>query len=201
MKNTTKGVIAGVAGLALLTGGATFALWSDSATIAGGTITNGELEVVTVDPMVWRDVSDDRSDSPHVIDPTTWRMVPGDIAQGTQYLTVTLVGDNLVANLSVNTTTADLPDDVALTYRLLDGTEEIGVGELGDDLTVRFAASTSSQDVDGDTVILDAGGRKTLTVELTLTFDEAAEDSMEDASVLNTLAINLEQDRSGAGFE
>lgn len=201
MKNKTKGVIAGVAGLALLTGGTTFALWSAEDDIDGGTITNGELGVVAVDAMVWRDVSDDRSDSPHVIDPTTWRMVPGDVAQGTQYLTVTLVGDNLVANLSVDTTAADLPDDVTLTYRLLDGTTEVGTGEYGDDLTVRFAASAASQDVDGDTVVIDAGGNKTLTVELTLTFDEAAEGSMEDASVLDTLAVSLEQVRSGAGFE
>ena len=30
MKNKTKGVIAGLAGLALLSGGATFALWTDT---------------------------------------------------------------------------------------------------------------------------------------------------------------------------
>ncbi len=198
MKNKTKGVIAGVAGVALLTGGSTFALWSAEDEVAGGTITNGELGVVAVDAMEWRDVSEDRTDAGHVITPATWRMVPGDVARGTQQLTVTLDGDNLVAELAVGTTAITLPDDVTVGYRLLDGTTELGAGEFGDPLELRFAASTTSQGSPADTIVVN--GSKTLTVELTVAFDEDAEGSMTEASVLGDLAITLEQQRSGGGF-
>lgn len=200
MKNKTKGVIAGVAGLALLTGGATFARWTAEGTVAGGSITNGSLAVAAGD-MEWQDVSEDRDDSPHDID-SDWLMVPGDTARGVQELTVELEGDNLVANLSVERGDDEsLPDGVTVTYRLLDGDgEEIGDGDLDDDVSIRFAANATSGD--DDTVVVGADGTTTLVVEVTVHFDldDATNASVGGATVLDAFVVTLTQDRAGAGF-
>ena len=59
MNKKTKGILAGVAGGALLLGaGGTFALWSDQATIPGGNITAGQLDV-NAKELQWFDVSND----------------------------------------------------------------------------------------------------------------------------------------------
>ena len=166
MNNRTKGVIAGIAGLALLTGGTTFALWSDTTgAIAGGTIINGNLDVAAVTPIAWYDTSADRTDkastSPvsgvaaHAItDLTTWKMVPGDTVEGNLGLEVALSGDNLVANLKVATTaTSGLPAGVTVTYDVYRApiTPELGpqrvvtAGVFGVDSTLRFAAPRAGQ--------------------------------------------------------
>src|SRR5690606_2413486 len=122
MNNKTKGVIAGIAGLALLGGGTTFALWSDSATLTGATITNGNLDVTATGTMAWADVSSDTVGAPVSIPSIgDWRMVPGDALEGSQSLTVEVEGDNLVANLLVDTVSATLPAGVTATYDVLRG--------------------------------------------------------------------------------
>ncbi|MFF2269348.1 SipW-dependent-type signal peptide-containing protein [Cellulosimicrobium cellulans] len=63
MNTKIKGVVAGVAGGALLLGaGGTFALWHDEAGVAGGTIRSGLLDVETQETR-WFDVSPDRPDA------------------------------------------------------------------------------------------------------------------------------------------
>ena len=92
MKNRTKGVIAGIAGLALLSGGTTFALWQDNTNVTGGTITNGDLAVAAT-PITWVDNSADRPTHP-TVDLTTWKMVPGDTLVGTTTITTTMMPIN-----------------------------------------------------------------------------------------------------------
>jgi alternate signal-mediated exported protein len=63
MNTKTKGIVAGVAGGALLLGaGGTFALWHDDAGVAGGIIRSGHLDVEAEDA-TWYDVSPDRPDA------------------------------------------------------------------------------------------------------------------------------------------
>lgn len=63
MNKKTKGIVAGAAGAALLLGaGGTFALWTDSEQVRGGTITAGRLDVKVTDPQ-WFDVSQNRHDA------------------------------------------------------------------------------------------------------------------------------------------
>src|SRR5699024_7667658 len=99
------GVVAGAAGAALLLSGATYALWTDNATVEGGTITAGNLDVAVLPPAdqqsTWHDVSADRTDSPHAIDLSTFRIVPGDTITGTFGIDVGLEGDNMLANLAL----------------------------------------------------------------------------------------------------
>ena len=120
-------VIAAIAGAALLLGGSTYALWSATANMNGGTIQSGNLAIVAGDSNAW-DVSQDRSDSQgnsyvktaetgpvaqqtikfntvkpgHAIeDLEKWTMVPGDTVALTFPYEITLDGDNLVAKLSL----------------------------------------------------------------------------------------------------
>ncbi|MFE6234931.1 SipW-dependent-type signal peptide-containing protein [Cellulosimicrobium sp. NPDC057862] len=67
MDTKIKGVVAGVAGGALLLGaGGTFALWHDEAGVAGGTIRSGLLDVETQETR-WFDVSPDQGDAADLV--------------------------------------------------------------------------------------------------------------------------------------
>ena len=177
MNNKTKGVIAGIAGLALLGGGTTFALWSDSDTISGATITNGQLSVTATGSMSWQDVSD--ATAP--VDITSigdFRMVPGDSLQGSQSLDVVVEGNNLVADLLVDTAAATVPADVEVTYDVLRGSTVLASD-------VALGTDTPLTDV--------ASG--TYTVVVNVDFDYDAEGSMEDTTALQDITVSLTQDR------
>lgn len=141
MNNKTKGAVAGVAGLALLAGGTTFALWEDSETEQAGDITSGNLDLDTVGKWEYWDVSPDHADSTELAPVTgkpgfaiddleTWRIVPGDEIQVTQGYALALDGDNLHASLVIGAGhdgKGDLVDDihgVTLTYDVLDANAE-----------------------------------------------------------------------------
>ena len=122
-------IIAIAAGLALLAGGGTFALWSAYDSVNGGTITAGDLNIVAKDAKFW-DVTTLRADEtdsvvaveegealtfdtvPPGVNATSkvmkgheitsiadWRMVPEDTVALVMPFEVTLEGDNLVAKM------------------------------------------------------------------------------------------------------
>ncbi|QAY64603.1 alternate-type signal peptide domain-containing protein [Xylanimonas allomyrinae] len=106
--------LAGGAALAVaLLGGGTFALWSQSVGLDGGTITAGDLSL-SAEASSFYDVSADRNyteaiaglSNPVVkgqkISPETWLMVPGDKVAAVLPVVVTLKGDNLVATLALS---------------------------------------------------------------------------------------------------
>ena len=214
MRNKTKGVIAGVAGLALLSGGVTYSLWSDTATVTGGTITNGNLDVAAIGPLAWVDVSPDRADSPHPITSlATWRMVPGDIIEGTQGIGVALEGDNLVATLEVSSATdpATFPTGISVTYDVLQGVTPIASDvPLGTATTMRLAAGRAGQGAGAPVnapptvVITDivVPATPNLTVVLRATFDPATtgQVSVQATTVLGDVAVSLDQVRTGTDF-
>ena len=124
MKNTTKGFLAGAAGLRLVLGGSTFALWSDTAGVGGDTtLTAGNLEVGMVNSE-WRDVSHDRWDRGHKIrDIEKFRIIPGDKIQAKYGVSVALEGDNMVGKLRLkdsdgNLIDGDLAPGLKVTYKL-----------------------------------------------------------------------------------
>ena len=101
MKNTTKGFLAGAAGLGLILGGSTFALWTDTEGVGGNTtLTAGNLAVGVINSE-WRDISSDRTwDRGHKIrDVEKFRIIPGDKIQAKYGVSVGLRGDNMVAKL------------------------------------------------------------------------------------------------------
>ena len=78
--------------------GGAYALWSDSSSVDGGTITSGNLDLEAISTTA-QDVTEYRADGPHAIDLATWRMVPGDTVQIDSQLDIALEGDNLTATL------------------------------------------------------------------------------------------------------
>lgn len=240
-------VIAAVTGVVLLAGGSTYALWSASAGVAGGTITAGNLDLVAIESNAW-DVSSDRTDGTdtvtteastdpeieaveltaapkgHAIDDLgTWRMVPGDTVALTFPYQITLLGDNLVASLTMpgldtlldeSSFTDGAPSGLTLEYQLFsdDGTALTARAALTstDDFTASyFRASRVGQDDGVDTgsiPVIDAGqdndNSAVVVYVLYVTFDsKSADQGQKDTGAALTLSENvkatLEQVRCG----
>lgn len=123
MSRTTKSVVAVGAGILLLTAaGGTFAQWSESETLDGGTVTAGHLDM-EVTSGTWYDTKGtDTTTDDTELDASTFRIVPGDTIEYRATITPDLVGDNLEAELESDlaTATGDLADFVT-TEATLDG--------------------------------------------------------------------------------
>lgn len=210
MSKKTTGLVAGAAGAALLVGGATFALWSDSATVDGGTITSGNLDVALVGAPQWVDVSADRAGGDHAIDLETFRIVPGDTIEGHFGIDAALEGDNLVAalGLDLGATEGSLvsaEQGVTVTYSLVDASGAV-VGEVadvaaGDTATVHFASADNS-DNEAPLAVLPAelSGSALYTVVVTAEFDAETPEQVrtQAAAQLAELSVSLDQVRAGA---
>lgn len=99
MKKSTKGAVAATAAAALLLGGAgTLAYWNDSATVPGGTIQSGRLELGAADCGTgwWLD---DGSTY------TTQLLVPGDTLSKLCTIDLVATGEHLGADLALDTPT------------------------------------------------------------------------------------------------
>lgn len=95
MNKLTKGAIATAAGVILLMGGAgTLASWNSSATAgAGQTISAGSLGVTSAGAGVWKSGTT-------VINPTTFKIVPGDTLTYVQTFNLNATGDNLLFTIA-----------------------------------------------------------------------------------------------------
>lgn len=203
MKKTTTGFIAGIAGGALLLGGTTFALWSDSITVPSGVITSGNLDVELLETS-WQDISADRTDGPHAIDLSTFKIVPGDEIQGTFAVDLGLSGENLVAKLSLSGSNA-LSGALAsglidLSYTVLDdqGAVVVSGGSTGVDLNL--ASRDNSQPGTMLTIPATTDGTAEFTVNVAVTFNETVSDRdlTQVSADLAESAIELVQVRTGA---
>ncbi|HLS25635.1 MAG TPA: alternate-type signal peptide domain-containing protein [Beutenbergiaceae bacterium] len=205
MNKRTKGLLAGAAGAALLLGGGTFALWSDSEQVDGGSITAGNLDVALVGDVAWADVSADRDDSPHGIDLSEFRIVPGDTIQGEFGFEAALEGDNMVAELTLDGGAAagDLLDrlDVKVTVDG-DGVQETTDWD-GAPIQVQFG-SEDNTNLDGLlTLPATTSGTAAFTVTVTVDFDEDTPDQVltQATAALGDLTVGLDQVRTDApGF-
>lgn len=123
MSRLTTSVVAAGTGVLLLTAaGGTFARWSESRTLDGGTVTAGHLDM-TVSPGAWFDTrgTTDAADDVE-LDVSTYRMVPGDVIEYRATITPDLVGDNLEAVLESDLATASgALADFVTTAATLDG--------------------------------------------------------------------------------
>ncbi|WP_051204175.1 alternate-type signal peptide domain-containing protein [Nocardioides sp. CF8] len=168
MNKSTKGVIAAVAGVTLLTGvGGTFANWSENGSAAPGTVTAGHL-TLTVAPGTWSDIT---TATPKTLtNISAFRMVPGDVVRYTTTVTPDLLGDNLTAKL-----TATLP---------------AGTGTLADDVTVvaQFDGSATAvreiTEANDDTAI-------PITVTVTMPFTNTLGE--DEVLNLSSLTVDLVQ--------
>ncbi|MHA3685068.1 alternate-type signal peptide domain-containing protein [Leucobacter sp. HY1908] len=199
MKKQAQGIIAGAAGAALLLGGTTFALWSDSEDVAGATITAGNLDV-TLEKSEWFDVSADRTDSGHVIaDLATHRVVPGDTIEGRYTVTPELEGENLVANLALaydDAHTGDLLTGLELSYSVRDADDTVIATGGANGVALNFASNDNGNK--GALPVVTAGA--TYTVVVTAAFDAATaeQDLVQTTAALSEGAIELNQVREDA---
>jgi alternate signal-mediated exported protein len=201
MNNKTKGLIAGIAGIALLGGGSTFALWNASDNAAGGTIVNGDLNVKALGNLSWKDVSIDRTDKGHAIDLASWKMVPGDTIEGTQDIDVALLGDNLSANLSLSgATAATLPAGVTVSYDVVNAATSTKLATNVSDLTATAVKLQSSDNLNPDSAFTTVGKTLDTTADLKVvvrvTFDASARDQVLATTTLSGLSVNLVQVRN-----
>jgi predicted ribosomally synthesized peptide with SipW-like signal peptide len=199
-KRAVVALAAGTAGFALLTGGATFALWSQSATVDGASISSGTLGVSSVGSLSWADTSADVAGGPIAIDLSSFAIVPGDTIVGAQPFTVVLSGHSITASLSAVTSAGDLTGDLAadgLSGRLylvqgpFDPTSD----------TVAAAQVLASAPLDGSdpsdaTFAFDgpiAGGSQTVTAVVQLTLDSNAQLTGSETATLSGLSLQLTQ--------
>lgn len=152
MNKLTKGAIAGAAGIALLLGGAgSFALWNANASATGGSITAGTLTLTPVTSgagaATWTNLTTGHTGT---IDPTTFKIVPGDTIQLAQDLTITGSGNDLKAKLTNNA--------AALTGALAPA--------LGTATVTHTYTTTNGTTITGDTISSSNG---TVTVHATVT--------------------------------
>ena len=174
MHEPLKGAIAlGAAGLLLLGGAGTYALWSDSVDLGGGTINSGQLEFVGTTAGVWRDAS---AGAPGTVIPNiaNFLLVPGDVLTYSLTTTLRARGDNLEATLA-----AELP-------------EATGGADLLADVDVDTTVTT-----DGGTLvtaITEANDGDVVGVVITLAFDEDSTNlSQLEMLDLSSLTLTVDQ--------
>lgn len=103
MNKATKGAMAaGAAALLLLGGAGSLALWSDSESVDGGAINTGTLDISSA-AGTWQDVSVPGVPV-DISDISLFRMVPGDTVEYTTEMTVTVIGNNLSADVEFDPT-------------------------------------------------------------------------------------------------
>lgn len=179
MKKITKATIAGGLGIVLLAGGTTFAPWSDSATVNGGSVTSGTLALDATGAPVWNDTSSGTAVA--IGDISSFRIVPGDTIEYTAAFTVDATGDNLTADLAVS-------DPVAAT----------GDAELiaATEVTQTFTDADGADVVDG--AITSANDGDVINVTVTIVFDEDTAGTTAQADTINLedLTVTLTQTRT-----
>ena len=198
----------------VLLGGSTFALWAANATFTGGTITAGDLNIAQKTNTAFYDVSIDRTDTAaipgtdgvqkgHTIDPTTWLMVPGDKVAAVFTATVTLTGDNMVAQLSLEgLSTAGTNDQMTWTYEVYLGSSPAaplitetaipGSGPLLYLSAVGTGQAAGLDDTVTDKVYAMAGATADLTVVVYGEFDPTAGDAAK-SDVNSTTGVYTDQ--------
>lgn len=223
MTNTKKRMwplAAAVSGSALLLG-STFALWTANDVQDGGSVTNGNLDVVAAGAVSAYDVSSPRHDATVDVNAVTgsdghtiadlegaWNMVPGDVVEINMPFDVAMQGDNLVADISGTLGTLSLPTGVSVDYEVfvddgVGGWTSAGSGAAGSGAEVvigRFAADSQangSSAVSGQTVIEKTAtdGTPNVQLVLTVTFDSAATGSMSLTSIFGDAALTATQVR------
>lgn len=184
MKKVTKATIAAAAAGVLLLGGAgTVALWSGTGTINAGTVTTGHLTLDATADGTWEDTSADAVNPTFV--PGTDRLVPGDTVVYSQIVTIGADGKNLKGALTVGDLASVVPADL---------TDHVTV-------TVAPKPTDSKLTVVGNVVSFAEPGNFDVPVTITVAFAEGTENSTPDTTMndpvdLNALSLKLDQVRS-----
>jgi alternate signal-mediated exported protein len=224
-----KGLIAGAAGVALLLGGSTFALWSANDSLAGGTIKAGDLNITKKGDVAFYDISPDRTDHDGesgvtftatgskghpITNLANHLIVPADVVAGVYNFDVTLVGENLVADLtgSFTETTAaqafaklNMSYDAYLIVNSVSTT--LKTGQPMSDVTSFALGSVQAYETTDARIDKNAGsalpmvhsdGKATVKVVVKATFDDSTPDRDDVGAdkALASLKVTLTQSRT-----
>lgn len=181
MKKSTKALIAGGIGVALLVGGAsTVSFWTDEAEGGDGVISSGTLDLGTPVGGGWEisHAGDGNGDAtaPVEFDPAEDQIVPGDILTYTQSIPVNLEGENIKAEFNGNldvTPSSAADADAALAEAIT--AQDLAASGLTD--------ATGGLTLDGETLTGEGDG--TVQVTTTVTFPWGAEGDYNDAKLGN----------------
>lgn len=188
MKNSTKALIAGGAGAALLLGGAgTIAYWTDAADGGNGTITAGTLELGTATNGEWTishqgDGTGDPT-GPAPFDPTADQVVPGDTLSYTQSIPVELAGENIAAVFTGEIEVVASNDEAA--------NEALAAAIVGQDLAATGMSGADGLEFDPDTGTVTGEGTGTVDVTTTVTFPWGEPGQFNEAQ-LGSLAFSVD---------
>lgn len=151
-----KGIAAlAIGGLLLAGGGGSLAYWSTQESVGTGTISTGDLNL-TLGAGDWKLQGAVGAEVASVT-PSDVKIVPGDVLILTQELSVTLVGDTIEADLSVDSTGLmdGLPEGVTVSLDVAGLTAQAGgiyrltpdnVGQVGEvTVTVDFSEVTAER--------------------------------------------------------
>lgn len=168
MNKAMKGAIAaGAAGILLLGGAGTFALWTDSVDVDAGAVTTGELTLaLTGAAPSWKYPDGITTVSADGI-------VPGDVITSTQEVTITASGDHIAGELEVGVLGGTLPTGV---------TAAVTTVETDADLTTAGSVLSFAT---SKTYVLD--------VVITLTFNTTGTTSQNATINPDALTLSLSQ--------
>lgn len=121
-----RAFIAGAAGIALLAGGTTFALWTEAATVNGGSVTAGSFDFATSGTAQWTDTKNAKVITKDVNNKLVFLAVPGDVIKLVQPSTIKATGDNLKAQLTAISAAAQAnmaANGITVNYSMYKGTD------------------------------------------------------------------------------
>lgn len=177
-RRLTKGVIAGAAGLALLVGGGTFALWFDNEEIPGGDINSGQLDIALGAAGVWR--ADDCVTGDVIPSISAYLISPNDVVCFAQPMDVIVNGADISATFSVDTSAID--GDPAL----------IGAVAIAGSLTPETGFTSAGTNT---WTVAPSATPRTLTANVVFTFDGLTTEQVAQLENidLSTIAFSLDQ--------
>ncbi|QXQ09936.1 alternate-type signal peptide domain-containing protein [Paeniglutamicibacter sp. Y32M11] len=175
MKKVTKATIAAAAAGVLLVGGAgTVALWSDSMDVDPGAVSTGHLTLDASAAGTWTDETEGAAIT--TFRPGTDHLVPGDTIVYTQNVIIGADGKNLKGELTATGLTG-------------------GTAVLPADVSVDVAVADSAVGLSQDGEIITFGEADTYTVPVTVTvaFAPSAVGSMDELVDLGSMTLTLNQ--------
>jgi len=166
-KSAVKGTVAAAAGVAVLLGGmGTFALWNQSGSIGTTGTGTGHLTATFGDEVDWKDVTPG-GDGTQAVDPDTFKMVPGDVLEGTTTVVYDVEGENIVVKPELQNASGVSMTDT-LTY-------------LSDSALTVKTTLVNEEDTTVDT--LKDGDNGTLTAKVTIKYDQSGVNGDDNANM------------------
>ena len=178
MKKSTKGALAAAAAGSLLLGGAgSLAYWTDASTVGGNKITAGHLALSDANCGGWT-LGDTAATA---FNPTTGRIVPGEVLTRVCTFTVDAKGARMRAEFDVSA-----PDFAAAS----DGNivDELDVTATYD--VTRGAATSSSVTMPA---VIQNNDVITATIKVTFDYDATVQDSQDLSATLNDITVTAKQ--------